>query len=109
MDVLREKFIEENNLLWIDNRDVHYPTYEPNPAHIESSSQGKPRPGFFNLAQRFGAKLLPPTKPHRMTINRNTCESRQNHLKYYKIYILHQHTKFKCHFRMTKTISDGKS
>jgi hypothetical protein len=36
----------------------------------------------------------------------NTCESRRNHLKYYKIYILHQHTKFKCHFRMTKTISD---
>ena len=39
----------------------------------------------------------------------NTCESRQNYLKYHKIYVLHQLTKFKFHFRMTKTISNGKS
>jgi hypothetical protein len=30
----------------------------------------------------------------------NTCESRRNFLKYHKIYILHQHTKFKCQFQV---------
>ena len=39
----------------------------------------------------------------------NTCESRRHYLKYNRIYILNQHTKFKCYFRMTKTISNGKS
>jgi hypothetical protein len=38
----------------------------------------------------------------------NMLDSRRNYLKYYKIYIPHQHTKFKCHFRMTKTISNSK-
>ena len=42
-------------------------------------------------------------------VHMNTCESRRNYLKHYKIYIPHQHTKFKCHFRMTKTMSNGKS
>jgi hypothetical protein len=36
----------------------------------------------------------------------NMLDNRRNYLKYYKIYIPHQHTKFKCHFRMTKTISN---
>jgi hypothetical protein len=32
----------------------------------------------------------------------NTCECRRNYLKYHKIYIPHQHTKFKCHFRIRR-------
>ena len=27
------------NLSWTDGRDVHFPIDEPNPAHIESSSE----------------------------------------------------------------------
>ena len=33
----------------------------------------------------------------------NTCESRRHYLKFYEMYILHQHTTFKCQF----TISNG--
>ena len=42
---------------WIDGREVHYPTDLPNLAHVESLSQAKPHPDFFNLARIFGFKI----------------------------------------------------
>ena len=49
------------------NIHVHYPTNESNPAHVESSIQGKARPNFFKLAQRFGPIIVPPRTPHGMS------------------------------------------
>ena len=34
--------MKEINLPWIDSRNVHCPTDEPNPTHLESSGRGKP-------------------------------------------------------------------
>lgn len=39
-------------------RDIHYPTNESKPTHVESLSQGKPYPGFFKLGRRYGAILF---------------------------------------------------
>jgi hypothetical protein len=55
------------NLSWIDNRDVHYPTDEPNQTHDENLSQGKPCPDFSKAARRFGVNYLSLGMPHRMT------------------------------------------
>ena len=38
---LEGKCSEKIKPLWTDNKDVHYPTYELNPAHVESSGRGK--------------------------------------------------------------------
>ena len=51
----------------MDGRDVHYPTDEPNLAHVESSGQGKARPGIFKVAQRFDVKIMSPRTPHGMS------------------------------------------
>ena len=55
------------NLSWTDGGDVHYPTDEPNPAHVESLSQGKAHPGFFKPARKFGTKIVSPRTPHGMS------------------------------------------
>ena len=46
--------------MWIGGKNVHYPTEEPDPAHVEGSSQGK------ISAQRFGSKFLSPRTSHRL-------------------------------------------
>jgi hypothetical protein len=53
-------------LSWTNGRDVHYPTDEPNVAHVESSGRGEARPDFFKPVQRIGAKIVPPRTPHGM-------------------------------------------
>ena len=55
------------NLLWTDGRDVHHPTNEPNPTHVESLGQGKTRLNLIKLHQRFGTKIVPPKMPHGMS------------------------------------------
>ena len=61
--------MKKSNFPWIDGRDVHYPTNEPNPAHVGSLSEGKPHPSFFKPARRFAPiNCLPPGTPHTMTI-----------------------------------------
>ena len=52
------------NLPWTDGRDVHYPTEEPNPAHVESLGRGKTHPNFLDPSLRFGAQIVPPRTPH---------------------------------------------
>jgi hypothetical protein len=59
--------VKRINLPWTNSRDVHYPRNEPNPAHVESSGQGKACLDFFKLARRFGAKIVPPRMPHGMS------------------------------------------
>ena len=54
------------NLLWTDGRDVHYPMDAPKSVYVESSGQGKAHPDFTKLAERFGAKIVPPRIPHGM-------------------------------------------
>ena len=51
----------------IDSIDAHYPTYKPNPAHVENLGQGKVCPDFSKLAQKFGANITPPRMPHGMS------------------------------------------
>jgi hypothetical protein len=63
-----ESLVKKINFPWINGRDVHYPTNEPNPAYVRSLSKGKPHPRFFKPARRFGADCLPPGMPHTMTI-----------------------------------------
>ena len=64
-DVLEGKSVVKRiDLLGTDDRDVHYPTDEPNPTHVESSGWGKFCPHFFKPAQRFGAKIVSPRTPH---------------------------------------------
>ena len=59
---------EEKNLpLKIDSKGEPNPTKEPNPIHVENSSQGKTRPYFFKPARWFDAKTLPPKTPHEMS------------------------------------------
>ena len=55
------------NLLWTDNKAVHYLTDEPNPVHVEISGRGKDPPNFFKPARRFGAKFVPLGTPHGMS------------------------------------------
>lgn len=62
----RERLVNRFYLSWINDRDVHYVTYESNLAHVESLRLWKPRPKFFKPAWRFGAKILPPRMPHWM-------------------------------------------
>jgi hypothetical protein len=61
-----ESEMKSINFLWTNGRDVHHPTDEPNPAHVESLGQGKARPNFFKPARRFGIKSMPPRMPHGM-------------------------------------------
>jgi hypothetical protein len=58
--------MKRTNLLQINGRDVRYPTNESNLAHVESSSQEKPRPKFFKVAHKFDAKCIPLRRPHGM-------------------------------------------
>ena len=62
-----ENVVKRINLPWTDNRDVHYPTNEPNPTHVENSSRGKAHPNFFKLAHMFGAQIVPLRTPHGMS------------------------------------------
>ena len=62
---------------------------------------------FHLINKPLNWNFIPEVKPS--TKNVIMLESRRNYLKYYKIYISHYHIKIKCHFRMTKTISNGKS
>ena len=64
---LRNSIVIKLNLLRFNNRDVHYPTDEPNPARVQSSSQGDAHPDFFKLVQMFGAKNVPHETPHGMS------------------------------------------
>jgi hypothetical protein len=38
---LREIVVKKIILSWVDGRDAHYPTYEPNPTHVERLGSGK--------------------------------------------------------------------
>ena len=62
-----ESVVKGINLLWIDNGNVHYPTNDPNLAHVESSSRRKARPEFFKQTQWFDAKIVPLMTPHGMS------------------------------------------
>lgn len=59
--------MERINLIWTNDRDVHYSTDKSNPTLVESLDQGKARPYFFKSTQRFGAKIGPPGMPHKMS------------------------------------------
>ena len=61
-----EIVVKRINILWTDGRDVHYPTDEPSPAHVERWGRGKVRPDFFKPAWWFGAKIVPPKTSHGM-------------------------------------------
>lgn len=56
---LREKTVEKTfHLLWVDGRDIHYPTDEPNPTwHVESLCPSKPHPKFSNQPNDLAPKL----------------------------------------------------
>ena len=54
------------NLLWIDDKDVHYPMDELNPARVESLDRRQALLDFFKLAQRFGVKIVSPRTPYGM-------------------------------------------
>ena len=49
------------NLLWTDDKDVHYPTDVPNQFHVESLGRGKTCLIFLNLGLKVWlAKIAPP-------------------------------------------------
>ena len=62
-----ESVTKRINLLWTDNKDVHYPMNEPDPVHVENLGREKARPDFFKPYRRFEAKIVPPRTPHRMS------------------------------------------
>ena len=63
---LKKKCSEENKL-FIDRQYVHHPTDEPYLTHVESSGRERTRPNFFKPTRWFGAKIVPPRMPHRMS------------------------------------------
>ena len=59
--------VKRINFSWTDGRDVHYPTVDPNSAHVESLGREKAPPNFFKPTQRFGAEIMLPKTPHEMS------------------------------------------
>jgi hypothetical protein len=64
---LRNNVVKKMNLLWFNGRDVHYPTDEPNPTHVQSSCWENAHLDFFKLVQMFGGNIVPPMTPHGMS------------------------------------------